>query len=274
MAPRAPSEPLSSVPVYPCEEDSVTDAFTTFLSRKAYKQQQKNANKAVNSNPHTESASYTNKISTIPKQRPTLGETNPPTQTVPRRIPSVKIFVGGLHPDTKREDIIQLINKELSISVGCFQLRTRYPTYSSFCITTEEEYEDFLLCSNMWPPRAKIMHFRGRRQTKPNSDVNNRAPTHPQEASNHCAPMEKSKVNPHEKNNKTDFQNVTVRHKNKKKNWAAEASEEDDLNVSLHLSESETGNESDSETSAQPASLIESETKPTEEATDNLSVLT
>jgi len=52
--------------------------------------------------------------------------------------------------------IRRLIKRSLDIHVGCFQLRTRYPTYSSFCVTTTEHYADIIMCSNVWPRWPKI----------------------------------------------------------------------------------------------------------------------
>ena len=59
--------------------------------------------------------------------------------------------------------IRRLIKRSLDIHVGCFQLRTRYPTYSSFCVTTTERYADIIMCSNVWLREAKVMLFKGRR---------------------------------------------------------------------------------------------------------------
>ena len=103
-----------------------------------------------------------------------LGGENPvpPNNASAKPNKSIKIFVGGLHPDTTRESIIKLIEDNLYITAGCFQLKTRYPSYSSFCVTVDDNYGHILLCSNIWPPKAKIMHFVGRRR----NDTQKKAP--------------------------------------------------------------------------------------------------
>lgn len=73
--------------------------------------------------------------------------------------PPLRIFVGGLEPETTSDSIVKLIYNSLGIKIKCFQLRTKYPTYSSFCLITAESNSDIIMRSNIWPSRAKIMHF-------------------------------------------------------------------------------------------------------------------
>lgn len=201
----------------------------------------------------------------IPKQRPEIGLVQPALQSI-HAAQGVKIFVGGLHPATKRDQIVDLVKSSLGIVVGCFQLRTKYPTYSSFCVTTTDDYADILLCCNIWPESAKITYFNGRRKKSYNAQ-NTQKTNVAQERQN----VQKKQSDPTSSrsvqttmdrfvvpavtlpNTTSDFRNVTLR---KKHSWAADNSE-DDQNTDLHLSESESDPAPETETEAVEEATID-----------------
>jgi hypothetical protein len=135
-------------------------AYKTFLSRKAYNSKKKSNKNSENNPTNTYSERQHPQLQTFPKQRYELNSS--PEKQQQKRQPSIKIFVGGLHQSTRKEQVIELIQNSLGIAVSCFQLRIRFPAYTSFCVMAEEEYADVILCSNIWPKQAKVMHFRGR----------------------------------------------------------------------------------------------------------------
>ena len=189
------------------------------------------------------------KIPSNQKQRPQLGKNIPEIQTTNTHFPpmSTKIFVGGLHPATTKDDVISLIKKSLDISVRCFQLRTKYPTYVSFCVITSEEYGDIIMCSNIWPEGAKVMHFRGRHKNAPTGGPKSARTC---EAGNSNEKKIQTTIESYfqagtsSQRQLTTHANVTIRkNKNKMQNRAASDNQSEASN-SVHLSEIESESES------------------------------
>jgi len=173
ISPRA-APPTASLSTISASQD---DGFRTVLPKRIYNQNKK-MNKQTDSL-HVASSTNASNMPTIPKIRPNISNSSATTQpTYSYQNSSAKIFVGGIAPNTKKEDILNLVHNSLGIRVGRFQLRTKYPSYSSFCVTTDDEHADIIMCSSVWPRGAKIMEFRGRRRNTRNvTNSTNASPT-------------------------------------------------------------------------------------------------
>jgi hypothetical protein len=207
------------------------------MSKRNYQQNKKLAQSNENRALYSEAVAQHPRLATYPKSRPAIGQPAPQPPQTNRTTTPVKIFVGGLHPATKRNELVELIKQSLGITVGCFQLRTKYPTYTSFCLTTDEDFGDILLCSNVWPEGAKVMHFRGR-QRRPTTDtpISRNQRNAPLSSPNNDATADlppTSNVNQQEA-----YAHVTIRRK--KITSSATNGENEEHEASLRLSESES----------------------------------
>lgn len=138
----------------------------------------------------------------------------------------------------------------------------------------EEEYADVILCSNIWPKQAKVMHFRGRQnqnQKSGNSAAERqntkKITTNSVVASKTQTTMDRFLTQKQAPTQVPTYANVTVRNKRKQLTSVADEIENyDDYAGKLVLSESE------SETNADPECESETDTNPTEDATPNKSI--
>ena len=83
-------------------------------------------------------------------------------QPATKRIPRKAIFVTRLDPNTSIENIEKHIKSNIGIaSTVCSKIKTKYETYSSFHISTEEPDMDKILDPNVWPEGVLITEFYG-----------------------------------------------------------------------------------------------------------------
>jgi hypothetical protein len=73
-----------------------------------------------------------------------------------------KVFVSRVDPKCSGEQIYELIQKRANIECRVFKMKTKFDTYASFVIETQEFYVDNLLIPELWPKGLMVRKFVGR----------------------------------------------------------------------------------------------------------------
>ncbi|KAL1465895.1 hypothetical protein MTO96_043067 [Rhipicephalus appendiculatus] len=71
------------------------------------------------------------------------------------------IFVSKLSPDTTSADLKKHIESVDLSAISCRRLKTKYPSYSSFCVTVDEYTSKRLNDPSRWPCGCIFKPFRG-----------------------------------------------------------------------------------------------------------------
>ncbi|KAF6207679.1 hypothetical protein GE061_016126 [Apolygus lucorum] len=79
-----------------------------------------------------------------------------------KSVPKVKrVFVSRLDPSLTSLEIKSHLQTNATIFRGCIQLKTKYDSYSSFCVECGEEDFEALMSPDLWPRDSIIAEFRG-----------------------------------------------------------------------------------------------------------------
>ena len=72
-----------------------------------------------------------------------------------------RIFITRLHPSTTVEEVLENIH-DLKVDANVVRLKTRFNSYSSFCIETSIKDYEVLMCPDNWGEGVMLLPFYGR----------------------------------------------------------------------------------------------------------------
>lgn len=89
-------------------------------------------------------------------------DTSSRLKVAPKKVFPTKLFVTRLDPDTTKDDLISFLTSAFNLTFNEEDIEkrtTKYPTYSSFVITTTTQHATTLLDGSKWPERTLIKRF-------------------------------------------------------------------------------------------------------------------
>lgn len=74
----------------------------------------------------------------------------------------VRMMVSNLEADTAAQDVAQHLKEAGVTPLAVLKLRTRFRTYSSFCIEIHQEHRDDLMRDDLWAEGTLLKEYRGK----------------------------------------------------------------------------------------------------------------
>jgi hypothetical protein len=115
------------------------------------------------SKPNAGDMSDSAKSITSPKKsfsKPKFGNKENSSLKVVQR--SKRLFLSRIDPKVLESDILEYIKTSLNQEVSCIKLKSKYNTYSSFCIKAEIDAYNVMNEPDFWPLGSLISPFRGK----------------------------------------------------------------------------------------------------------------
>ena len=71
----------------------------------------------------------------------------------------VGVFVSRFHPKTTEKDVVETIREQTGLTLKVEKLRSKYDTYTSFCIRCSPRLRSMILDPYMWGCGAVVREY-------------------------------------------------------------------------------------------------------------------